>query len=52
MLGTFVYRFYTLRLPMPVSFAAIPKLRELGRESGELPSEETEAEEKEPAVSR
>ena len=51
-LGTFVYRFYTLWLPMPVSFAAIPKLRELGRESGELPDEETEAEENEPAVSR
>lgn len=51
-LGTFVYRFYTLWLPMPVSFAAIPKLRELGRESGELPDEETQAEQEEPAISR
>jgi uncharacterized membrane protein YbhN (UPF0104 family) len=51
-LGTFAYRFFTLWMPMPFSFAAIPKLRQLGRESGELPATETEAEEKEPAVSR
>jgi uncharacterized membrane protein YbhN (UPF0104 family) len=50
--GTFAYRFFTLWLPMPISFAAIPKLRVLGRESGELPAEETEAEEDEPAVTR
>lgn len=51
-LGTFAYRFFTLWLPMPFSFAAVPKLRQLGRESGELPEEETEAEQAEPAVSR
>ena len=51
-LGTFAYRAFTLWMPMPLSFLAIPKLRQLGRESAELPDAETEAEEKEPAVSR
>lgn len=51
-LGTFVYRFFTLVMPMPLSFAAIPKLRELGRESEEIPDDETEVEEEEPALSR
>jgi hypothetical protein len=52
MLGVFVYRFFTLWLPLPFSFLAIPKLLELGHRSGELPSDETEAEENEPALTR
>lgn len=52
MLGVFAYRFFTLWLPLPFSFLALPKLRELGRRSGELPPEETEAERKEPALQR
>lgn len=51
-LGAFVYRFYTLVMPLPFSFAAIPKLRELQQQSDEAPEEETEAEEEEPALSR
>jgi hypothetical protein len=51
-LGVFAYRFFTLWLPLPFSFLAIPKLRDLGRESGALPSEETEEEEEEPAIQR
>lgn len=50
--GVLVYRFFTLWLPLPFSFLAIPKLRELGQESNELPEEETEAEENEPALQR
>lgn len=52
MLGVFAYRFFTLWLPLPFSFLALPKLREIGRRSDELPAEETEAEEKEPALHR
>jgi hypothetical protein len=32
-LGVVAYRFFTLWVPLPASFAAIPKLRELGRRS-------------------
>lgn len=50
MLGVLAYRFFTLWLPLPFAFLAIPKVRELGRRAGELPDEEAEA--KEPALSR
>lgn len=36
---------------MPVSFAAVPKLRQLGSESSEF-LDEIEADENEPAISR
>jgi hypothetical protein len=49
-LGTLAYRVFTLWLPMPLAFAALPRLRELGHET-EQPAEAPEpVEEKEPAL--
>ena len=52
MLGVFAYRFFTLWLPLPFSFLAIPRLRDLAQRRDALPAEETEEEEEEPALQR
>jgi hypothetical protein len=52
MLGVFAYRFFILWLPLPFSFLAIPRLRDLGRQSGEPPPKKAEEEEGEPALQR
>jgi hypothetical protein len=37
-MGVVAYGFFTLFVPMPAAFAAIPKLRELGRRGEDAPS--------------
>jgi uncharacterized membrane protein YbhN (UPF0104 family) len=49
-LGTFVYRFFTLWLTMPASFAALPRLRRLVEELEQRTTEDVTSEADEPAV--
>ena len=42
-LGSFVYRFFTLWVPLPFSFLALPRLRELASRSGEVDADELTA---------
>jgi hypothetical protein len=49
-LGAFAWRSFTLRVPMPFSFPALPRLRALGEKAEETPGEGTETEEDEPAL--
>ncbi|HET8527745.1 MAG TPA: lysylphosphatidylglycerol synthase domain-containing protein [Gaiellaceae bacterium] len=48
--GTIAWRFFTLWLPMPLSFAAIPRLRALGGRAEHRPAEGAERREEEPAL--
>jgi uncharacterized membrane protein YbhN (UPF0104 family) len=49
-LGTFAYRVFTLWLPMPASFYALPTLRTLGERAADTPGEGTALDKKEPAL--
>jgi uncharacterized membrane protein YbhN (UPF0104 family) len=49
-LATFAWRFFTLWVPMPVSFLALPVLRALGEQAEETPGEGTTQSEDEPAL--
>lgn len=49
-LGTIVWRFYTLWLPMPASFVALPTLRALGERDENTAAEGTRSDEREPAL--
>jgi uncharacterized membrane protein YbhN (UPF0104 family) len=49
-LGTFAYRVFTLWLPMPASFYALPTLRALGERKADTPGEGTVVDQKEPAL--
>jgi uncharacterized membrane protein YbhN (UPF0104 family) len=49
-LGVFAWRFFTLWVPMPLAFAALPHLRALGERYDETPAEGTSQDEREPAL--
>lgn len=49
-LGVAAYRVLTLWVPLPASFAALPKLRALGRRRGEASGRAAEAATREPAL--
>jgi hypothetical protein len=51
-LGTFVYRFFTVWLTMPASYAALPRLRALVEELEQRTTEEVTADADEPAIER
>lgn len=51
-LGTFSYRFFTVWLTMPLSYAALPRLRELVEKLEQQTSDEVSEETSEPAVER
>jgi hypothetical protein len=46
----FAWRFFTLWVPMPLAFAALPHLRALGERYDETPAEGTSQDEREPAL--
>lgn len=49
-LGTFAYRFFTVWLTMPASYAALPKLRDLVEDLERRTTEEVTADADEPAI--
>lgn len=49
-LGVFAHRFFSLWLFMPFAFAAVPKLRALGKQAEDTPGEGTREDQGEPAL--